>query len=68
MVMWGSEGDCTIAKIEFVKQLLLFNEMSLSDIAWRLKYSSTNHLCSQFKKITGFSTSGFKKRKTQALA
>ncbi|MFT3909031.1 MAG: AraC family transcriptional regulator [Ferruginibacter sp.] len=54
-------------KVEFVKQLLLFNEMSLSDIAWRLNYSSTNHLCSQFKKITGFSPSGFKKIKIKAL-
>jgi AraC-like DNA-binding protein len=50
-------------KIERVKQLLLYNDMTLSEIAWKLRYSSTSHLSSQFKKVTGFTPSLFKKLK-----
>jgi len=48
-------------KIERVKQLLLYNELTLSEIAWKLHYSSTAHLSAQFKKITGITPSLFKK-------
>lgn len=47
-------------KIERVKELLLNNEASLSQIAWQMGYSSTAHLSSQFKKITGLTPSQYK--------
>ncbi len=48
-------------KIERVKQLLLQNELTLSKIAKKLHYSSVAHLSAQFKKVTGITTSIFKK-------
>lgn len=50
-------------KIEKVKQLILYGELNLSEIAHKLKYSSAAHLSSQFKQITGSSPSRFKKEK-----
>ncbi|MDH6359083.1 AraC family transcriptional regulator [Parabacteroides sp. PF5-9] len=47
-------------KIEKVKELLVYNELTLSEIAFKLNYSSTAHLSAQFKKITGFTPSHFK--------
>lgn len=47
-------------KIEKVKELLLYDELSLSQIALQLGYSSTAHLSAQFKKITGLTASKFK--------
>ncbi|MFQ6612902.1 MAG: helix-turn-helix domain-containing protein [Fidelibacterota bacterium] len=52
-----------LQKIEKVKELLIYNELSLSEIAYRLGYSSVQHLSSQFKKITGMTPSYFKKSK-----
>ena len=54
-------------KIERVKQLLLYNELTLSEIAWKLHYSSTAHLSAQFKKITGITPSLFRKSKYKHL-
>lgn len=54
-------------KIERVKQLLLYNDLTLSEIAWKLHYSSTAHLSSQFKKITGITPSLFKKAEFKNL-
>ncbi|WP_340063703.1 AraC family transcriptional regulator [Ascidiimonas aurantiaca] len=51
-------------RIERVKELLFYNERSLSQIAIDLQYSSTAHLSSQFKKETGMTPSAFKKLKT----
>lgn len=48
-------------RIEKVKELLVYNEMTLSDIAFELDYSSVAHLSNQFKKITGLTPSHFKK-------
>jgi len=48
-------------KIERVKELLVYDEKNLSEIAWELGYSSVSHLSGQFKKITGFTPSYFKK-------
>jgi len=48
-------------RIEKVKELLVYNEMSLSAISFELEYSSTAHLSSQFKKITGLTPSHFKR-------
>ena len=56
-----------IHKIERVKQLLLYNEFTLSEIAWKLHYSSTAHLSAQFKKITGITPSLFKKSEYKNL-
>lgn len=47
-------------KIQFVKQLIHFNELSLTEISWRLHYSSVAHLSTQFKKVTGITPSHFK--------
>lgn len=48
-------------RIEKVKELLVYNEMSLSAISFELEYSSTAHLSSQFKKVTGLTPSHFKR-------
>jgi AraC-like DNA-binding protein len=48
-------------KIEMVKELLLSGELTLSEIAYKLNYSSVAHLSNQFKKITGLTPSDFKK-------
>jgi AraC-like DNA-binding protein len=48
-------------RIEKVKELLVYDELTLSEIAWKLGYSSVHHLSSQFKKITGLTPSHFKK-------
>lgn len=50
-----------LQKIEKTKELLMYDEQSLSQIAFKLGYSSTQHLSSQFKKITGMTPSEFKK-------
>lgn len=50
-------------KIERVKQLLIFNELNLTEISYKLNYSSVAHLSTQFKKITGFTPSSFKQSK-----
>ena len=47
-------------KIEKVKELLVYDEKSLSEIAYELGYSSVAHLSSQFKKITGLTPTAFK--------
>jgi AraC-like DNA-binding protein len=47
-------------KIERVKELLTFNEMNLTEIAFNMHYSSVAHLSNQFKKTTGITTSDFK--------
>lgn len=49
-----------INKIERVKELLMYNEMNLTEISYKLNYSSVAHLSNQFKKITGFPPSSFK--------
>ncbi len=48
-------------KIERVKELLSYDELSLTEIALELDYSSTAHLSNQFKKVTGMTPSAFKK-------
>lgn len=48
-------------KIEKVKELLVYDELTLSEIAFQLNYSSVAHLSSQFKKVTGLTPSYFKK-------
>lgn len=52
-------------KIERVKELLVYNELTLSEIAWQMHYSSVSHLSAQFKKVTGLTPSYFKRIKDQ---
>lgn len=47
-------------KIEKVKELLVYDELSLTEIAYQLNYSSVAHLSNQFKKLTGLTPSHFK--------
>ena len=47
-------------KIEKVKELLVYNELTLSEIAYKLGYSSVAHLSGQFKKVTGLTPSHFR--------
>jgi len=50
-------------KIEKVKELLVYDELTLSEISYRLNYSSVAYLSSQFKKVTGLTPSHFKQLK-----
>lgn len=52
-------------KIEKVKELIVYDELTLTEIAYKMHYSSVAHLSNQFKKITGLTPSHFKKLKTQ---
>ena len=52
-----------INKIERVKELLLYDELNITEIDYKLHYSSVAHLSNQFKKITGLSPSFFKQLK-----
>ena len=52
-----------IHKIERAKELLLYDELNLTEISYKLHYSSVSHLSNQFKKITGLSPSFYKKLK-----
>jgi AraC-like DNA-binding protein len=52
-------------KIEKVKELLIYDELKLTDIAWKLHYSSVAHLSNQFKKITGLAPSQYKNLKNK---
>jgi len=52
-----------IHKIEKVKELILYDELSLSEISYKLNYSSPAHLSNQFKKVTGLTPSYYKKLK-----
>ena len=48
-------------KIERVKELLVYDELNLTEIAYKMHYSSVAHLSAQFKKVTGLTPSHFKK-------
>lgn len=56
------EKYCITYRIEFVKKLILEDELTFSEIADQTGYSSVHHLSTQFKKITGFTPSSFKKK------
>jgi len=49
-----------IHKIEKIKELLVYGELNLTEISYRLNYSSVSHLSNQFRKVTGLSPSDFK--------
>ncbi|MEO8786389.1 MAG: helix-turn-helix domain-containing protein [Chitinophagaceae bacterium] len=50
-------------KIERIKELIMYDELNITEIAWKMNYSSVAHLSNQFKKMTGLSPSHFKKLK-----
>jgi len=50
-----------LQKVEKAKELLFYDELSLSEIAFQMDYSSVQHLSAQFKKITGMTPSGYRK-------
>jgi AraC-like DNA-binding protein len=52
-------------KIEKVKELIIYDELNLTEIAWNMHYSSVAHLSNQFKKITGLTPSHFKALKNK---
>lgn len=52
-----------IHKIERVKELLLYDELNITEISYKLNYSSVAHLSNQFKKVTGLSPTFYKKLK-----
>lgn len=54
-------------KIERIKELIIYDELNITEIAYKLNYSSVGHLSNQFKKVTGLSPSHFKKLKTIRL-
>ena len=51
-----------LQKIEKAKEWLIYNEFSLNEISYNLGYSSSQHLSSQFKRVTGMTPSEFKKK------
>lgn len=55
------ESFIIIGKIEMVKQLLITENLSFTEISFRMNYSSVGYLSNQFKKITGFSPTDFQK-------
>ena len=56
-----------INKIEKVKELLLYDELNLTEISYKLHYSSVAHLSNQFKKITGLTPSFYKQLKQKRM-
>lgn len=50
-------------KVERIKELIIYDELSISEIAWKMNYSSVAHLSNQFKKTTGLTPSHFRKLK-----
>ena len=52
-------------KVERIKEFIIYDEMNISEIAWKMNYSSVAHLSNQFKKVTGLSPSHFKQLKVK---
>jgi AraC-like DNA-binding protein len=55
-------------KIERVKELLVYDELNLTEIAYKMHYSNVSHLSAQFKKVTGLTPSHFKQLKYKRRA
>lgn len=56
-----------IHKVERIKELIIYGELSISEITWKMNYSSVAHLSNQFKKITGLTPTHFRQLKEKRL-
>jgi AraC-like DNA-binding protein len=54
-------------KVERIKNLIVYDQMNMTEIAWKMNYSSVAHLSNQFKKVTGLTPSHFKQMKNKRL-
>ncbi len=52
-------------KVERIKELIIYGDLNITEIAWKMNYSSVAHLSNQFKKITGLTPSHFKQLKNK---
>lgn len=52
-------------KVERIKELIIYGELNITEIAWNMNYSSVAHLSNQFKKVTGLTPTHFKKLKVK---
>ncbi len=52
-------------KVERIKELIIYGELNISEIAWKMNYSSVAHMSNQFKKVTGLTPSHFKQLKAK---
>jgi AraC-like DNA-binding protein len=52
-------------KVERIKELIIYGELNISEIAWKMNYSSVAHMSNQFKKVTGLTPSHFKQLKVK---
>lgn len=52
-------------KIERIKELIIYDELNITEIAWKMNYSSVAHLSNQFKKMTGLTPTHFKQLKVK---
>ena len=50
-----------VTRVEKVKELIIYEDLNITEIAYRLHYSSVSHLCLQFRKVTGHTPSMFRK-------
>jgi AraC-like DNA-binding protein len=56
-----------IHKVERIKELIIYGELSITEITWKMNYSSVAHLSNQFKKITGLTPTHFRQLKEKRL-
>jgi AraC-like DNA-binding protein len=54
-----------VHKIERIKELIIYDQLSISEIAWKMSYSSVAHLSNQFKKMTGLTPTRYKQLKNR---
>jgi AraC-like DNA-binding protein len=52
-------------KVERIKELIIYGELNISEIAWKMNYCTVSHLSNQFKKVTGLSPYHFKQLKNK---
>ena len=55
-------------KVERIKELIIYGALNMTEIAWKLNYSSVAHLSNQFKKVTGLSPTHYKQFKDKRLS
>ena len=68
VILFALVGALILHKIERVKELIIYDELNLNEIAYKLNYSSSAHLSNQFKKVTGLTPSFFKSLRRKQLS